>query len=396
MCSENKLLINSTDNPIVNKAIDVTFFERLKRHWNQRKKLNPIVSAIFVIVFTISFSAIIYFVVIPLIVQGELVVLEYTLEDTDHTNSVDKITINLENVGNEELAFTYVRVVRNSENVNWSLGSTTYVVDQKEKITIICFANSSTNELAYSELVEFEFPFEVKFFSFEIKIPAIFSSNTIIYGEDFENFENTNWTYHSIGVHDLFHNHNLSDWITDKSDGNTYWQCTNNDCQFVILSNPLLNFTNANISCDLNTNGSDATGVIYRFDDSGIYPKFYILWYTQDHPSPRNGPHVEELDIFDWGDPITDQILPGELTVHFVQGDANGYNWHKIASVAWEREYNTWYTWRIDFNMDHFRIYVDNSETPSLDFYDNRVAKGQIGLVSLANDLAFFDNLYVW
>ena len=396
MCSENKLLINSPDNSIVNKAIDVTFFERLKRHWNQRKKLNPIVSAIFVIVFTISFSAIIYFVVIPLIVQGELVVLEYTLEDTDHTNSVDKITINLENVGNEELTFTYVRVVRNSENVNWSLGSTTYVVDQKEKITIICFANSSTNELAYSELVEFEFPFEVKFFSFEIKIPAIFSSNTIIYGEDFENFENTNWTYHSIGVHDLFHNHNLSDWITDKSDGNTYWQCTNNDCQFVILSNPLLNFTNANISCDLNTNGSDATGVIYRFDDSGIYPKFYILWYTQDHPSPRNGPHVEELDIFDWGDPITDQILPGELTVHFVQGDANGYNWHKIASVAWEREYNTWYTWRIDFNMDHFRIYIDNSETPSLDFYDNRVAKGQIGLVSLANDLAFFDNLYVW
>ncbi|NPE08597.1 MAG: hypothetical protein GNW80_09985, partial [Asgard group archaeon] len=220
--------------------------------------------------------------------------------------------------------------------------------------------------------------------------------NTIIYGENFENFENTNWTYHSLGVHDLFHDHNLSDWITDKSDGNTYWHCINNDCQFVILSNPLLNFTNANISCDLNTNGSDATGVIYRFDDSGIYPKFYILWYTQDHPSPRNGPHVEEIDIFDWVDPVTDQILPGELTVHYVEGDANGYNWHKIASVAWEREYNTWYTWRIDSNMDHFRIYVDNSETPSLEFYDMRVAKGQIGLVSLANDLAFFDNLYVW
>ncbi len=396
MCSENKLLINFTNNPIVNKVIDVTFFERLKRYWNQRKKLNPIVSAIFVIVFTVSFSAIIYFVVIPLIVKGELVVLDYTLEDTDHTNSVDKITINIENVGNEELAFTSVRVVRNSEEVNWSLGSTTYVIDQKEKITIICLANSSTNELAYSELVEFEFPFEVKFFSFEIKIPATFSSNTIIYGENFENFENTNWTYHSLGVHDLFHDHNLSDWITDKSDGNTYWHCINNDCQFVILSNPLLNFTNANISCDLNTNGSDATGVIYRFDDSGIYPKFYILWYTQDHPSPRNGPHVEEIDIFDWGDPVTDQILPGELTVHYVEGDANGYNWHKIASVAWEREYNTWYTWRIDSNMDHFRIYVDNSETPSLEFYDMRVAKGQIGLVSLANDLAFFDNLYVW
>ncbi|NPE09829.1 MAG: hypothetical protein GNW80_16235, partial [Asgard group archaeon] len=201
----------------------MTFFERLKRYWNQRKKLNPIVSAIFVIVFTVSFSAIIYFVVIPLIVKGELVVLDYTLEDTDHTNSVDKITINIENVGNEELAFTSVRVVRNSEEVNWSLGSTTYVIDQKEKITIICLANSSTNELAYSELVEFEFPFEVKFFSFEIKIPATFSSNTIIYGENFENFENTNWTYHSLGVHDLFHDHNLSDWITDKSDGNTYW-----------------------------------------------------------------------------------------------------------------------------------------------------------------------------
>ncbi|MCE7746021.1 MAG: hypothetical protein GPJ52_12885 [Candidatus Heimdallarchaeota archaeon] len=46
--------------------------------------------------------------------------------------------------------------------------------------------------------------------------------------------------------------------------------------------------------------------------------------------------------------------------------------------------------------MDHFRIYIDNAETPILDFYDNRISRGQIGLVSLANDLAFFDNLYVW
>ncbi len=396
MCTENKPLIDFMNIPYVNKAIDVTFFERLKRHWNQRKKLNPIVSAIFVIVFTISFSAIIYFIVIPLIVQGELVVLDYTLEDTDHTNFVDKITINLENVGNQELAFSTVRVSKNSVAINWSLDSTDYVVEQKEKITIVCFANSSLNELSYSELVKFEFPFEVKLFSFEIKIPAIFSSNTIIFGEDFEDFENTNWTHHSIAIHDLFHNHNLSDWLTDKDVGNTFWHCTNNDCQFVILSNPLMNFTNANISCDLNTNGSDATGVIYRFDDSGMYPKFYIIWYTQDHPSPRNGPHVEELDLFDWDDPSTDQILPDELTVHFVEGDQNGYNWYKISSVAWEREYNTWYTWRIDSNMDHFRIYVDSSETPILDFYDNRISRGQIGLVSLANDLAFFDNLYVW
>jgi len=396
MCSENKPLIDFMNIPYVNKAIDVTFFERFKRYWNQRKKLNPIVSAIFVIVFTISFSAIIYFIVIPLIVQGELVVLDYTLEDTDHTYFVDKITINLENVGNQELAFSTVRVSKNSVAINWSLDSTDYVVEQKEKITIVCFANSSLNELSYSELIKFEFPFEVKLFSFEIKIPAIFSSNTIIYGEDFEDFENTNWTHHSIAIHDLFHNHNLSDWLTDKDEGNTFWQCTNNDCQFVILSNPLMNFTNDNISCDLSTNGSDATGVIYRFDDSGTYPNFYILWYTQDHPSPRNGPHVEEIDLFDWNETATDQILPGELTVHFVEGDPNGYNWHKIASVAWEREYNTWYTWRIDSNMDHFRIYIDNAETPILDFYDNRISYGQIGLVSLANDLAFFDNLYVW
>jgi len=195
MCSENKLLINSTNYPIVNEAIDVTFFEKLKGYWNRRRKLNPIVSAIFVIVFTISFSAIIYFIVIPLIVQGELVVLDYTLEDTDHTYFVDKITINLENVGNQELAFSTVRVSKNSVAINWSLDSTDYVVEQKEKITIVCFANSSLNELSYSELIKFEFPFEVKLFSFEIKIPAIFSSNTIIYGEDFEDFENTNWTF---------------------------------------------------------------------------------------------------------------------------------------------------------------------------------------------------------
>jgi len=376
----------------------VTIKERLKSRWNNRKKLNPIVSAIFVIIFTISFSGIIYFIVIPLIVRGELVVLDYTLEDTDHSNFVDKINIHLENVGNEELAFTSVIVKRNSEVINWSLGSTSYFVDKKQEITIICTANSSSNELSYSEFVEFIFPFDVKFFDFKIKIPAIFSSNTMLFGEDFENFENTNWTHYLLAKHDFFdiHDHNLSDWNTDENEGNTYWQCFNNDCQFVILSNPLLNFTNANISCDLSTNGSDATGVIYRFDDSEDYPQFYILWYTEDHPSPRNGPHVEEFDVFDWSNPDTDQILPGELTVHYVEGDPNGYNWFKIASIEWEREFNKWYTWRIDTNGDHFRIYVDNSDTPLLEFYDTRISRGQIGLVSLANDLAFFDNLYVW
>ncbi len=373
--------------------------KKLQSLWRRRKALNPIVSAIIVIITTITFSAIIYFVVIPLIVKGELVVLDYTLEDTNHSNYVDKITINFENVGNQELAFSSVLVKRDAVSINWSLESTSYIVEQKEQITIICTANSSLNELAYGQLVVFEFPFdEVKFFNFKIKIPAVFSPNTMIFGEDFENFDRENWTYYQIAIHDFFniHNHNLSDWITDKNEGNTYWQCSNNDCQFVILSNPLLNFTNVNISCDLSTNGSDATGIIYRYDESEDYPKFYILWYTKDHPSPKNGPHVEEIDIFDWANPDTDQIQSGELTVHFVEGDPHGYNWFRIASIEWEREFNQWYTWRIDANGDHFRIYVDNTETPILEFYDTRISRGQIGLVSLANDLAFFDNLYVW
>ncbi|NHJ32489.1 MAG: hypothetical protein FK732_06475, partial [Asgard group archaeon] len=243
----------------------MTFIERLKSKWNNRKKLNPIVSAICVIIFTITFSAIIYFVVIPLIVRGELIVLDYTLEDTNHSNYVDKITINLENVGNQELAFTSVRVLRNTEEINWSLSSTDYIINEKDTLIIICTANSSTSELAYSEFVRFEFPFELKYFSFEIKIPAVFSPNTMLFGEDFEDFDNENWTFNLISIHDLFHYHNLSDWITDNNEGNTYWQCSNNDCQYVILSDPLLNFTNANISCDLSTNGSDATGVIYRY-----------------------------------------------------------------------------------------------------------------------------------
>ena len=162
MCSENKLLINFTNNPNVNKAFVVMLLKKLERIWRRRKAINPIVSSIIVIIFTITFSAIIYFVVIPLIVKGELVVLDYTLEDTDHTNFVDKITINLENIGNQELSFTSVRVFKNSIAINWSLDSTDYVVEQKEEITIICFANSSTNELAYSELVKFEFPFIIQ------------------------------------------------------------------------------------------------------------------------------------------------------------------------------------------------------------------------------------------
>ena len=167
------------------------------------------------------------------------------------------------------------------------------------------------------------------------------------------------------------------------------------NCQYVILNDPFYNFTNGNISCDLRTNDNDENGIIFRYDNSSAYPKFYVIWFTEDHPSPRNGPLPLEMPYFNW-DTSADQIQPSKVTVHFVEGDVNGFNWYKIAETDWTRNNNQWYTWRVTANDTDIDLYIDNFNTPFMSFTDSRTSFGYFGFISFENEYANYDNLYVW
>jgi hypothetical protein len=150
-----------------------------------------------------------------------------------------------------------------------------------------------------------------------------------------------------------------------------------------------------NITYDLLTDDDDANGIIFRYDDSGLYPRFYVIWFTKDHPSPRNGPLSGESDNFDWYT-IFDQIQPDKITVHYVEGDADGFNWYKIMESDWSRNNNQWYTWRINANETNIDLFIDNFDVPFLSFSDDRITHGHIGLISFANVNSHYDNIYVW
>ncbi len=370
-------------------------FKKLLRLWRRRKAISPILTSIIVIITTITISAIIYFVVIPLLTREDLIIIDYTLEDTNDSNFADTITIVIKNDGSTNYNISKILIDKDDMTANWTLGSSVYLIAQNDKTTITCSADTSADELAYSQNVKFKLVYENKVLNFYFKIPAEFSTFEIIAGEDFENFTYTNWTYNLLYIHNIYGNHNISDWIVDNRTGNDFWHCTNNDCQYVIKNDTSWLFSNSNISCDLSTNGNDAMDIIFRYNDTGLYPNFYIAWYTLDHPSARNGPHVDEVGIFDWDNP-SDQIILGEITVHYVEGDADGFNWFRIASVRWERETNEWYTWRINADDNQFDLFIDNGDTPELSFFDSRIDAGYIGLISFANENTQYDNLYLW
>jgi len=146
---------------------------------------------------------------------------------------------------------------------------------------------------------------------------------------------------------------------------------------------------------DLLTDDDDANGIIFRYDDSGTYANFYIVWFTRDHPSSSNGPHSGEVDDFDWVTPA-DQIVRNKITVHYVEGDADGFNWYKLAEADWSRSNNVWYTWRVIADGEDMDLYIDKSAIPTLSWTDSRITHGYIGLVSFANMNSFYDNIYAW
>ncbi|NHJ49745.1 MAG: glycoside hydrolase family 61 protein [Asgard group archaeon] len=368
----------------------------ISKLWRKRKAISPIVMTIIIIVIIIVAAIIVYFAIVPFFDEtGELEILDYELKDTDATSYVDQLIITVENNSTKISTVHNVSVTRDGILTNWILNSSEYIMESQEQINIVCNASSLADELIYGETVVFTIYFNKKSFDLTLRIPAKFSENSFTYLDDFENFDNENWSLVLLQPHNPSGTLTIDDWIIEENKGNHYWQCTTNNCQFVILDDPMLNFTNTNFTCDLQTNDNDANGIIFRYDDSGTYPKFYIVWFTEDHPSPRNGPEPLEMTYFDWDTPA-DQIQSYKITIHYVEGDAEGLNWYKIAESDWTRNNNQWYTWKLTLNNTGIDFFIDDFSTPFMSIVDSRISHGYFGLISFENEYARYDNLYIW
>ena len=371
-------------------------FNIIRKIWRKRKVISPIITTIILIILTITAAAIVYFVVIPLLQnESELAILDYTLEDTDNSNQTDKLTITVSNIGEIAVTIANLSVIRNNIEINWTMNELFYEINTSDQINIVCEATNTTDQLSYGDFVSFNLPYDKNSVAINIRIPAKFSPYTFLYDEDFEFFTSVNWTLQILDTHNPSGNQTLADWIIEQENGNHYWRCTSNNCQFIILNDDHRDFTDVNISYDLRTDDDDANGIILRYDDSGLYPRFYIIWFTKDHPSPRNSPLSDEIDDFDWHT-AADQIQPNKITVHYVEGDADGFNWYKIMETNWTRNDNQWYTWRVNTNGTNMEFYIDNFDIPYMTFSDSRITHGHIGFISFANVNSHYDNIYVW
>ncbi len=370
----------------------------LLRLWRRRKAVSPVIATILLIALTVTAAAIVYFVVVPLLRGNpELVLMDYELADTDASDLADELTLTLNNIGTADANLATITVIRNDVAANWDFEETDpVVVLQAQETDVVFVASSGADEFGYTELVEVVVTYDSgKTVTLTIKIPATFSRYVLIYEEDFEgtldigSWEHTLFLTHGGGTH------NLDDWVVQEQGGNHYWHCTNNDCQFIVLADPLHKFADVNVSYDLRTNDNDANGIIFRYDDSGLYPNFYIVWFTKDHPSSKNNPYAGEIDYFDWATPA-DQIQQNKISLHYVEGDADGFNWYKLKEADWTRQDNRWYTWRVITDGTSISLYIDDDVSPTLTATDGNIATGYIGLISFANANSHYDNIYVW
>ena len=232
--------------------------------------------------------------------REDLTIIDYNLEDTNNSNFIDTITIVIKNDGRTNYNISDLLVDRDDSSIEWTLGKSVYLITNNDITIINCSASTFNDELAYGQTAKFKLVYGKKILIFSFRIPAEFSTFDIVAGENFENFTYANWTHNLLYEHNVYGYHNISDWKITNTTGNDYWHCTSNDCQYVYKNHTDWLFNSGNISCDLSTIGNDAMGIIFKYYQSGLYPRFYIVWYTLDHPSARNGPHVGEEGIFDW------------------------------------------------------------------------------------------------
>jgi flagellin-like protein len=376
---------------------------KLQSLWHRRKAVSPVIATILLIALTVAAVAIVYFVVIPLFQRNpELVPLAYEFEDSNGTDYANKLTIDVNNLGTATATLTTATVTRNGETVDWYFFDDEVIIAAGGEGEIILLAQNGTQELGFGHAVVVTIPYSGGRIVIEARMTAEFSDFVILYNEDFEGTVNTSvWTHTLISTHGGG-THSLDDWVIAESSGNHYWHCTNNDFQWIVLEDDNRIFDDVNVTYDLMTRDDDANGIIFRYDDTGAYPKFYIVWFTYNYPDPDvNPPHNGAEDRIFWDTPA-DKINRGYITVHYVEGFDNdgidAYRFTKLAEEEWSRSNNEWYTWKLtaEGSAMQLDIYGDEGHEKTVNFSDSNIQEGYVGLISIANQNSYYDNIYVW
>ncbi len=323
--------------------------------------------------------------------------------DTNGNNKTDTLELIIRNNGFFRVTLDNISIFLQGENIDWKHNDS-ISIPSGDDYRIICNAKNSSMEVGFLEILKIYIFYNQKFDSFIVKIGIEFSDTSFIFSEDFEtDFEIDQWNYFRFktingkSIHGGFST--LLDWIVyrDPDEFDKSWYCTTSNCQYVVLRTDLYDFGNVNFSADLKCWDNDGMGVIFRYNDSGLFPKFYLVWFTYDHPINDEEYLEDEAHLFNWTTP-DDVVELGKINLHYVEGyDAGnstiGFHWTKLNSTNAYRNQN-WHNWWISLDGSNFELYYNYDK--ALTYSALSLTNGTFGFVSFESRHSIFDNIHIW
>jgi len=197
--------------------------------------------------------------------------------DTNTNSKADTLEIILQNNRFLRVTIDNITILSQGQIIDWKHNDT-ISIPSGEDFRIICSARNSSDEIGFLEILKIYIHYNQKYDSFIVKIGIEFSDISFIFSEDFESsFEIDQWNYFRFKtvngkpIHGGFSS--LLDWIVyrDPDEYDNSWYCTTSNCQYVVLRTDLYDFGDVNFSADMKCWDNDGTGIIFRFNDTGLY-----------------------------------------------------------------------------------------------------------------------------
>jgi hypothetical protein len=323
--------------------------------------------------------------------------------DTNENNKTDTLELIIQNNGFLRVKIDNITIQLGNMNIDWQHNES-IAITSGENYRIICTAKNSSMEIGFLEVLRVYVHYNQRYDFFIVKIGIEFSNTTFIFSENFESdFEIDQWDYFRFETTNGKPIHgglsSLLDWIVyrDYQEYDNSWYCSTSNCQYTVLRTDLYDFGNVNFSADLRCWDNDGTGIIFRYNDSGLYPKFYLVWHTYDHPINDEEYIEDEAHLYNWTTP-DDVVELGRINLHYVEGyDAGnstiGFRWTKLNSTASFRNQN-WQNWMISLKNNDFKLYYNYEET--LSYSGLTLTDGTFGFASFESRFSSVDNIYIW
>ncbi len=357
-----------------------------------KKAVSPVIAVVLLVALTVAAAAIIYFVVMPMLsVNYELVLLSQTYEDVNEDDYADKMILEFQNLGGRESSITDILITKFSLDLSWTTDATLpSSIGIQGKRSFVLTADTFNDAIKYGDIVVVTLMSgEDSVIIAQLDVPAIYSPFVIMYDENFDGIPDgerpEDWVYTLIATHGGG-THTILDWEVQNDE----FRCTKNDCNYLLLDNDLYTFSNVNMSFALRANDDDIMGIIFRYQEVNGDPLFYCVVFSNDHTltDGRNGPHY----------PNGDTMQSGKLYLMIISGEGGSGSSNGaltiLDSVAWSRNDNTWYNYRVVAAGSNIRVFIDGDL--KLETTDSTLTEGKIGIMCGANNNALYDNILVW